>query len=368
MKKITTIAILAIGPRSSIILNQILKITFLGLSFLLPKIASADCYDVGATGRLANYCALDKVRSVKINLRSLQFIDQKLKLEGRVKGLGFPSRLKASSISKNISPILSYSDNINGGNSSEPLVLGNNTFIGNETLYRKEGIVGGLGVGLNGRHIYAERRYLNYSINSSYTRSLKYGSGISSNNASFCSINHIKDWWFVDACTNLSTTNKEITDSKNNNISLVGSKVYSSDKNTYNEATLGMNLYHAETFTQNQLLIGYKTIHSNGLYSAVNLTLGEGVENQLTTQFAIKAQLTAQINNKPLNLSINHTNSGGGMLLGFERNQSDIGILVSYPVWGYLDLNLGYRKSNSNIDYYDSSTPTFGIQFKPYKF
>ena len=90
-----------------IILTNILKIAVFGLYFLLPHIAVANCYNIGATGRLANYCALDKLRNTKVDLRSLRFIDQKLKFEVRVKGLGFPSLVKAVSVSKKYIPNIS---------------------------------------------------------------------------------------------------------------------------------------------------------------------------------------------------------------------------------------------------------------------
>ena len=156
-------------------------------------------------------------------------------------------------------------------------MIGNNTFLSDKKLHRKEGVVAGLGANLNGRYTYSKRRYVSYKISSSYTRSPKYGIGISSTNASFCSINHINDWWYIDACAYTSAINKEISDSKNNNISLMGSKVYSGVENIYNEAIFGMNLYLAEKYTQKQLLIGYNTVHSNSLYSSINLTLGEEV-------------------------------------------------------------------------------------------
>ena len=41
-----------------------LKMAAFGLSFLLPSFAEAACYIEGASGRLANYCALDKIQSV----------------------------------------------------------------------------------------------------------------------------------------------------------------------------------------------------------------------------------------------------------------------------------------------------------------
>ena len=37
----------------------------LGLSFFLPTFASAACYTDGASGRLSNFCALDRIEGKK---------------------------------------------------------------------------------------------------------------------------------------------------------------------------------------------------------------------------------------------------------------------------------------------------------------
>mgnify|MGYP000674896261 CR=1 FL=1 len=109
-------------------------------------------------------------------------------------------------------------------------------------------------------------------------------------------------------------------------------------------------------------------VYSNSLYSSVNLTLGEEVENQLTMQHAIRAKITTKFANKPLKLSLNYSHLSGGVLLGVEYNRRDYEISASYPVRGNLTVNLGYKNSKSNINYYSSSTTIFGIYFKPFTF
>lgn len=344
------------------------KMAALGLSFLLPSTASATCYVDGASGRLSNYCALDKIQGARVDVRTAQLIDYRLKLEGSTRGLGFPSLVKPHSVSKSLYPILSYSDNINGGNSPEPLVLGNLTFDGDETLYRKEGIVAGFGAGLSGRYIHAEGKYLTYGVNASYAHSPKYGLGIATTSANVSSINHIKNWWFLDAHINTSRVRKDITDETNSNISLVSSKVYASGENTYSEASFGVNRYFAESYNQNQLLLGYKTIHANGVYSALNFTFGESVENQLATKFLLSGQLTTQFAKKPLKLSASYSQADGGMLLGVARDETTVAVSASYPIWKNLTASVGYRRTDSSIDYFDVSTPTFGVQFAAIQF
>ena len=192
--------------------------------------------------------------------------------------------------------------------------------------------------------------------------------GVATTSANVSSINHIKNWWFLDAHVNTSRARKDITDGTNSNISLVSSKVYASGENTYSEASFGVNRYFAESYNQNQLLLGYKTIHPNGVYSALNLTVGESVENQLATKFALSGQLTTQLANKPLKLSASYSQADGGMLLGVARDETTIAVSASYPIWKNLTASVGYRNTNSTIDYFDVSTPTFGIQFAAIQF
>ena len=43
-------------------------------------------------------------------------------------------------------------------------------------------------------------------------------------------------------------------------------------------------------------------------------------------------------------------------------------LAASYPVWKNLTASVGYRKTDSSIDYFDVSTPTFVIQFVAIQF
>ncbi|MDC3340513.1 hypothetical protein OAV54_01945 [Planktomarina temperata] len=326
------------------------------------------CYVDGVQNKLANFCALDKIQGATIDVRTLELIDYKLKLEGSFNGLGLPTGVAASTTSKSAYPILSYSDNINGGNSPEPLVLGNLSFDGEKELYRREGILVGGGAGFSGRYIHDEGRYLNYGVNASYAHSSKYGIGVATTSANVCSVNHIKNWWFFNACANTSRVRKDITDDTNNNISLVSSKVYTSGENAYSEASAGVNRYFAESYNQNQIVLGYDTIHPNGVYSAIDVTFGESVENQIAAKMSFGAKIITQVANKRLTLSASYADSDGGILLGFERRDETYSISASYPLWRGLTASVGYRTTDSTIDYFDVSTPTFDIQFSSYNF
>jgi hypothetical protein len=336
--------------------------------YLLTIPANASCYTQDGSTRLGNYCALAKIQGARIDVPTAQIIDYKLKIEGSINGLGLPTRLATNTTSKSIYPILSYSDNINGGNSPEPLVLGNLTFEGDEELVLKEGVLTGFGAGVSGRYIHAEGKYFTYGVNASYAHSPKYGLGIATTSANLSSINHIKNWWYLDIHANTSRVRKDITDETNSNLSIVTSKVFEPVDSVYSEASFGINRYFAESYNQNQLQLGYKTIHANGVYSALSLTFGDAVENQLATKYALSAQIVTQAANKPLKLSASYSQADGGMLLGVKRDETTMSVSASYPIWKNLTANVGYRKTDSTIDYFDVSTPIFGIQFAAVQF
>ena len=335
-----------------------------------PAIANAQCLIAGASERLSNFCILEQMSQSLIDYRLALFVDSRLKSEGYSRGLGLPNSETATPISTKafVQPILSYSDNINGGNSPEPLVIGNLTFDGDETLYRKEGIIAGFGAGVSGRYIHAEGKYLTYGVNASYAHSPKYGLGIATTSANVSSINHIKNWWFLDAHINTSRVRKDITDETNSNISLVSSKVFSSGGDSYSEASFGISRYFADSYTQNQFILGYDTIHSNGMFSSVDVMFGEALEGQLTTRFSSRARVSMQLVNKPLSLTARYSIADGGMMLGFERNENTYEISATYPMWGNLKATVGYRVTDSTIDYFDVDTPSFGLEFTSIQF
>ena len=344
------------------------KMTALLLSFLVPNSAIAACYTNGASGRLENYCALDKIQNAKVDLRTIQLIDYRLKREGMRRGLGLQTQIATNTINKFAYPIISYSDNINGGNSSETLVLGDLAFMGEKELYRKDGIVAGLGIGFNGRYIHSEGRYLNYGLGASYAHSPEYGIGIATSNLKISSVNHIRNWWYLDVHANSSRVRKKITDDTSSNISLVSSKVYKSGQSAYSEVSFGLNRYFAESYTQNQLMFRYDTIHSNGVNSSVDLNFGENVSNTLATKMAMNAKIITQIVKKPLIFSIGYASADGGVLLGYERSNQTYSISASYPVWNNLTVSIGYKETDSTIDYFDTRAPVIGLQFSSISF
>jgi hypothetical protein len=337
--------------------------------FFLATPSNAACYTEGASGRLSNKCAIDKLDGVTVDAKTAELIDLKLKSEGNRQGLGFPLRIKPNTLTKAIYPVLAYSENINGGSSPAPLMIGNlGPFTVEEEFFSQEGALAGLGLGVSGRYIYDEGRYLTYGANASYAHSPQHGIGITTTSANVCSVNHVKNWWYVDACANSSRVRKDLTDNTNSNLSIKSSKVFESSDGIYSEASFGINRYFAESYTQNQLIFGYDTIHSNGVFSAFNVTLGESVKDKLTTKFAVSGSVSTQLAGKSLKLTASYSKANGEKWFSVERSENTYSVSATYPIWRNFRATLGYRRTDSTIDYFDVRTPTFGIQFVPIEF
>ena len=90
---------------------------------------------------------------------------------------------------------------------------------------------------------------------------------------------------------------------------------------------------------------------------------GEAVENQLATKISLKAKVITNLAKKPLTLSASYADADGVMLFGVERSEETYSICASYPLWRGITASIGHRTTDSTIDFFDVSTPTFGIQF-----
>ena len=127
----------------------------------------ASCLKENAGSRLSIFCLVNSFNGKTIDLSTASLIGFNLKREGYAAGLGLPNRVDRTSIQTYVTPTIDYNSNINGGNPDRPLVLGGLTFTGDEEFLRREGIVAGLGAGVNGRSIYGEGKYSSYGISAS---------------------------------------------------------------------------------------------------------------------------------------------------------------------------------------------------------
>jgi len=138
-------------------------------------VVTAYCVGLGADERLENYCLVSALNVATVTKTDLLSIDHRLRREGYKDGLGVQGAEPVDNLSAlfSLTPIFRYEDNINGGNSPQPLVVGNLSFIGDENFHKQSGVLVGLNAGLGGRYIYDQGRYLNYHLGTGYGKALE---------------------------------------------------------------------------------------------------------------------------------------------------------------------------------------------------
>lgn len=340
------------------------------LELLLASAASASCIGLGGDERLQNYCLLNAIDGKAIDHRTAKMVDSRLRRAGSSTGLGFPRvvAFESSSMSFSVRPLLSYEANINGGNPDKPLMIGNLTFNGDEALYKTSGAVAGLGAILSGRTIYGEDKYLNYNFDTSYALSSSSDDRIATTSASVCSLNHIANSWYIDACANQSRMRKTLSDSSSSNLKLMAAYIFTSATKEHSQVKFGVNRFFADNYTQNQLVLGIDTLHPSSVFTGVEATFGEAIPEQLATRISVSGRVGLQVAGKPLTVNASFGEATGGLLFGVDRDAKSASISATYPVWRNFSATIGYTKTDSTIDYFDLDTPTLSIQFVPIEF
>jgi hypothetical protein len=326
------------------------------------------CLSHQTDSRLQTFCTIESVKGRVIDLSTADIIDSRLKREGYDRGIGLPGRVKPTSVEPYATPILDNSTDINGGNPTKDLVLGNLTFKGDPALYRKEGLLVGAGVGADGRHIYGEGRYVDFGIGASHAHSPVHDIGVARTFINACSKNHVRNHWYIDACASSQKLKRDIADDTNSTASFSVAKLFSTGKSTYHQASFGVRRFYEDDYEQNQLTFGLQTIHSNGIFTAVNASVGADVKDTLATKHSVSATVGTTLFSKPITATYAYSFADGGRLLGIARDDTSQSFTITYTVHPRVNITVGYRDLDSSINYFSESNPVIGIQFAPIRF
>jgi hypothetical protein len=306
---------------------------------------------------------------MRVGLGDAQFLDGLLKREGYTAGLGFPTIVEKTSVQPFFTPLFDYNRNINAGNPNRPLELGGLTFIGDEENLRKSGVVVGILTGVNGRHIVGEGRYIDFALGASYAHSPKFDIGISTGFANVCSRNHLGNNFYIDGCASTNRQNRELANNLQSSYQISTSKIFSTSNTNHHAATVGLRRFvEHNSYEQDQLQLSLSTARSNSFYSSVNVSLGEAVKDTLALKQSASATIGTDLFNKSLTATIGYSYSDGGIMLGFERNDTNKFISFNYAITPMVSISLGYAQNVSSIDYFSEAEPSIGIQLAPIRF
>jgi len=330
--------------------------------------AEASCLNANADTRLRTYCVAETLLGNAVTLNDVLLLDTLFKREGFTAGIGLPHQVPQSSTQSFVTPVLDYNTNINGGNPNRPLVLGGLDFTGDENFLRKEGVVAGVGAGVNGRTVYGNGDYLDYAVSASYAYSPQHGLSTARGSANLCSRNHIANQWYVDACGDTTRLVRDLAAENTAGLTLTTAKLFTTGNGAYHSTSAGVRRYYAESYQQNQIQLGWNTVRNRGAYTGFNFSFGEAVPNQLAQRRSVSATVGTTVFDRALTATVGYSYSDGGRLLGFERNDTTRSINISYGLTQNLSMNVGYRSIDSTIDYFSEQEPIVSVQFAPIRF
>lgn len=339
---------------------------FVGVVVSAP--AQASCLNPNADTRLRTFCVAETLVGNAVTLNDALLLDTLLKREGFAAGIGLVNPVDTSTTQTFVSPVLDYNTNINGGNPNRPLVLGGLTFTGDENFLRKEGVVAGVGAGINGRSIVGEGRYLDYSIAGNYAYSPQQSLSIARGSANLCSRNHIANQWYVDACGDATRLVRDLAAETNSGLSLSTAKLFTTGNGAFHSTSVGVRRYYAEEYQQNQIQLGWNTVRNRGAYTGFNFSFGEAVPSQLAQRHSMSATLGTTVFDRALTATASYSYADGGRLLGFERNDTTRSLTLNYALNPNLSVTVGYRTVDSSIDYFSEQEPIVSVQFAPIRF
>ena len=322
---------------------------------LLSSSAAANCLVFPQNERLSNYCILSKVDGKRVDAQTANVVIQRLQREGYFGGLSSPQFVTQ------VYPTFTYSNNINGGNPDKKLKLGNLEFDGEPELVAKQGVVGSLNFAASNRTTIDEGRYIDASASLSLSYSPEHALTYTNTNIRLCSKNKMNKDTHVDVCASTTSQNKDITRDQTDSLSASWGKMLYVEDLGFNEAKIGLKRVYNDDFEQNQLLLSVDTIHDRDLFTSLSIKFGAPVEGNLALNYGIGLGVSGVVKDRKVTLNLNHEYSDGGRLLGVERDDKVTTVSLSTQLRKGTSITLGYKASNSSIDYFDQHYPIISL-------
>jgi len=261
-----------------------------------------------------------------------------------------------------VSPILSYDDNINGGNRSAEFDVGGFTFSGDPRFLAKEGIVVGGEVGGTLRYAYGRGRYVDLSGGVSAVYSPKHDISKYAVGLSACSRNHIQGWTFLDVCARANKLFTELDSSTSYAISTKGTQLFSFAGFDH-EASVGLRKAFYDGY--NQASTSFELVTSLRKPGSVSLELevGERVDGENALKNRIALGYRTEVMERPVSLSVSRSVFEGSSFFGRVREDENLALSVRASITPQISLGITSRKNDSTVDFfsYDSISLDLGI-------
>ena len=336
------------------------------LALTAASLVNASCLSVDRNERLTNYCLSARSAEAVIPLNLAKVIDARIKYAGYDDGLGFDEVIAPRAFSPLLIPVFEYERNINGGNPAEPLRLGNLTLIGEPALQRKDGMVYGAGVGVAGRWLAGEGRYFDYSAIATRKHAIEHNLNIDSRFFSLCSKNHIGAWRYLDACAQRYAEDKLLSDARVDRVSVSFSQMFSVGGYTHHVVSLEPIRKSTRDYRQNQLRTAVETIYADGSMTSLSFLYGEDLDRHVAMSHQVRVGYQTRLAGLLVGLSAMRSETNETTLLGYGREDRTDRITASLQLSDRIDLELGYVRTDSTIDYFDTAGFTGGLSISPF--
>lgn len=327
--------------------------------------ALATCVNSLISERLANFCLLSTLANGTMSDYDKKTLNTGLSNEGytTIENRYDDQKLQRGFARFVITPSLNFSDNVNGGNSNQPIKVGELEFIGDEKFFKKSDVLVGLSVTMFGRRILGRGRYIDAVAMGGISKSPQHNLNVTTGQINICSKNHLTDLWFLDACLEKFIENKSLRNHRELRQKVSVSKLLSHEKSGFSELSIGMGHLGNSEYKQEQILLGAKTIHPSGITSDLQILLGEKVPGKLVTKHAFRTSISFEFYSNPVTMNFNLSQAVGGRLFGVARDEKSRSIVIEYPITDNVVASFGFKETDSNIDYFDFTQPIAGMRF-----
>lgn len=242
-----------------------------------------------------------------------------------------------------------WDSNVNSGNPTDQITLGNITLQGDPELVKEEDLVGAFSYQFNSSLVFGDQSWFDFNYQHKYGKGLNTGHELNFNKVTLCSNLKLYSDLYIDGCyfdwadkktlnTN-SSTDREIKFS----YLLNGNKLFSlgrldtSTPETYNFISI------SQALTSGKLLEARITKSTTGGRRSAQLGYGF-----YSSEYAYKA-------------SFSWKDYGSSWFIGFPKEQVVKGLGVSVITPSGYNWRIEYQLSSSNIDFFNQSNVSFSF-------
>jgi hypothetical protein len=330
-----------------------LRILAFVLIFSFQSNSVFGCKNSSLDERLTTYCIIDKVAGKVVSTDEGRHINE------LIKNIGLGEDLSVEEVKHNarfyILPIVQHSQNINGGNSSDKLVINGLEFTGDPQLSKKAGMLVGVGLGVYGRKNFNGGYYFKYNSGLNILRSPEHDLNVFNHNISGCFVKHLKNWRYLDLCISSFEEEKKLSDYQERNYKIQLSNINKIDNDIYIRPSVALNNFHLPNSSQKQLEFGIEAIVNKNTNVSNFYKFGEQINGQLSLKEKVRTMLETKVFGTEIKFVIDQTKSEGGRFLGINLREDINTKTLSFRVWKDIEIGVGNTKTRSSISSFNQN-------------